>query len=156
MENKDQSQANVTTAATESTSASKRNIPISPPSEPRQYRAIGLVRGQYFASAEQTTKGVLVADDGTKIDAVLLGRVISLVKNHLDLNESYLWVVYPRTRQDEDQLHVQIVGVWEPEKLQADEDVEPEPGAIVEDGYFSIRGEAVFCSAEAWLSASNS
>jgi hypothetical protein len=94
-----------------------RQQPIPPPSEPMQYRAIGLVRGRYFASSEQFTQGVMLTADGTKLDSVLLGRIMSLVKNHLDLDQEHLWVVYPRTRQENDQLHLQIVGVWEPEKL---------------------------------------
>ncbi len=94
-----------------------RQQPIPPPSERMQYRAIGLIRGRYTASAEQLTRGNLVTPDGTTIDAVLLGRVISLVKKHIDLEEDHLWVVYPRTREKEDDLHAQIVGVWEPEKL---------------------------------------
>jgi hypothetical protein len=68
-------------------------------------------------SAEQLTRGTLLATDGTLIDAVLLGRVMSLVKNHLSLDQPHLWVVYPRSRQEDGNLHVQIVGVWEPEKL---------------------------------------
>jgi hypothetical protein len=94
-----------------------RQQPIPPPSEPMQYRAIGLVRGRYIASSEQFTQGVMLTPDGTKLDTVLLGRIMSLVKNHLDLEQEHLWVVYPRTRQENDQLHLQIVGVWEPEKL---------------------------------------
>ncbi len=100
--------------------AAMRGQPIPPPSEPMQYRAIGLVRGQYTPSEEQFTRGALNAEDGTEIDAVLLGRVMSLVKNHLDLEKPHLWVVYPRTRQNDDGLHVQIVGVWEPENLNRD------------------------------------
>ncbi|MEB3281547.1 MAG: hypothetical protein VKK42_21755 [Lyngbya sp.] len=91
--------------------------PIPPPSEPRQYRAIGLVRGKYTASQDQFTQGILLTTDGTVIDAVLLGRVMSLVKKHIDLDQEHLWVVYPRTRQKQDNLHVQIMGVWEPETL---------------------------------------
>ncbi|MGF1491522.1 MAG: hypothetical protein ACFBSC_03525 [Microcoleaceae cyanobacterium] len=91
--------------------------PIPPPSEPRQYRAIGLVRGRYTASEEQFTQGILLTTDGAIVDAVLLGRVMSLVKKHIDLEQDHLWVVYPRTRQNEGNLHVQIVGVWEPETL---------------------------------------
>ncbi len=94
-----------------------RQQPIPPPSEPKQYRAIGLVRGQYMPSQEQLTRGTLLAADGTLIDAVLLGRVMSLVKNHLDIDQQHLWVVYPRTRQEDGNLHVQILGVWEPENL---------------------------------------
>lgn len=133
-----------------------RQQPIPPPSEPMQYRAIGLIRGKYQPSEEQLTRGNLLAADGTAIDAVLLGRVMSLVKNHLDLQQSHLWVVYPRTRQEDGNLHVQIVGVWEPERLTDKVEV-PDDGDIPEtdnetttanDGYFSIRGEVVFHSQE--------
>lgn len=170
-----------------------RQQPIPPPSEPMQYRAIGLVRGRYQASAEQFTQGSLLATDGTQIEAVLLGRIISLVRNHLDLAQEHLWVVYPRTGQKEDNLHLQIVGVWEPENLTKQQSLnepeartehfeqgkhfdlgenlpqtpnpslftpqrqfpraeEPPHGTgssspLVEDGYFSVRGEVVFQSA---------
>jgi len=94
-----------------------RQQPIPPPSEPMQYRAIGLVRGRYLASSEQLTQGTLLTTDSVELNAVLLGRIMSLVKNHLDLDKEHLWVVYPRTRQENDTLHLQIVGVWEPENL---------------------------------------
>lgn len=94
-----------------------RNQPIPPASEPMQYRAIGLVRGKYMPSEEQFTRGLILTEDEVQIDAVLLGRVMSLVKKHIDLEESHLWVVYPRTRDKELDLHMQIVGVWEPDKL---------------------------------------
>ncbi|MEG4089082.1 hypothetical protein [Microcoleus sp. Pol12B4] len=145
-----------------------RQHPIPPPSEPRQYRAVGLVRGRYTPSEEQFTRGMLIAADGTAIDAVLLGRVMSLVKNHLELEQEHLWVVYPRTRQEDGNLHAQIMGVWEPETLKKP----PEPSSDeenqeaaeieasgeastaslpplepdVEDGYFSIRGEVIYQS----------
>ncbi len=145
----------------------QRQQPIPPPSEPMQYRAIGLVRGQYMPSAEQLTRGTLLASDGTLIDAVLLGRVMSLVKNHLNLDQAHLWVVYPRSRQEDGNLHVQIVGVWEPEKLNQTtstetpdpeeapeksagetslEVSEPEVLPVLNDGYFSIRGEVIYQS----------
>lgn len=135
-----------------------RQQPIPPPSEPMQYRAIGLVCGRYLASAEQFTQGNLVATDGTEINTVLLGRIVSLVRNHLDLTQEHLWVVYPRVRQEDGNLHLQIVGVWEPENLakpQAalnvadaeDSSTEIEnPTLEVEDGYFSVRGEIVYQS----------
>jgi hypothetical protein len=97
--------------------AAPRHQPIPPASEPMQYRAIGLVRGRYTPSEEQFTRGSILTEDGVTIDAVLLGRVMSLVKKHIDLAEPHLWVVYPRTRDKELDLHMQIVGVWEPEKL---------------------------------------
>ncbi|RMF21957.1 MAG: hypothetical protein D6756_11445 [Cyanobacteria bacterium J083] len=121
--------------------------PIPPPSNPRQYRAIGLIRGRYQPSEEQLTQGTLITEDGTEIEAVILGRIISLVKNHLDLSKNHLWVVYPRTRQENDNLHVQIVGVWEPETLHQDKTTTPQPFTQPEDGYFSFLVEVVFYSA---------
>ncbi|GAB1538758.1 hypothetical protein NUACC21_14220 [Scytonema sp. NUACC21] len=146
-----------------------RQQPIPPPSEPMQYRAIGLVRGRYIASNEQFTQGIMLTSDGTELDAVLLGRIMSLVKNHLDLEKEHLWVVYPRTRQENDNLHLQIVGVWEPENLaksqgandQQDEVSEDsqtpvnglsnsvQPSSEIPDGGFSVRGEVVYQSTEA-------
>jgi hypothetical protein len=114
--------------------------PIPSPSEPMQYRAIGLIRGRYLASSEQFTQGSLLTTDGVLLDAVLLGRIMSLVKNHLDLDQEHLWVVYPRTRQENENLHIQIVGVWEPES--------PTPGSKITDGGFSVRGEIVYQSPE--------
>ncbi|MEH2108441.1 hypothetical protein [Nostoc sp.] len=152
-----------------------RQQPIPPPSEPMQYRAIGLVRGRYHASSEQFTQGTLLTADGVELNAVLLGRIMSLVKNHLDLEKEHLWVVYPRTRQENDTLHIQIVGVWEPENLaknSTDEDesdlelqlqtlddglsenyelntTAPRPSSEVADGGFSVRGEVVYQSFDA-------
>ncbi|MBF2019570.1 MAG: hypothetical protein IGR93_05550 [Hydrococcus sp. C42_A2020_068] len=139
--------------ASEDPSLTERQEPIPPPSHPRQYRAIGLIRGQYRRSEEQMTRGTLVTLDGTEIEAVLLGRVISLVKNHLDLEQPHLWVVYPRTRQKDNHLHIQIVGVWEPETLSKDrfptsEQSSEEISAKTESGYFSVRGEVVYYSQE--------
>lgn len=132
-----------------------RQRPIPPPSEPMQYRAIGLIQGRYIASADQFTQGILLTADGTVIDAVLLGRIMSLVKNHLNLEQEHLWVVYPRTRQKNGDLHAQIVGVWEPETLApADSATASDAGVeqietsapIADDGYFSIRGEVIYQS----------
>ncbi|MBD2529595.1 hypothetical protein H6G97_08440 [Nostoc flagelliforme FACHB-838] len=153
-----------------------RQQPIPPPSEPMQYRAIGLVRGRYHASSEQFTQGTLLTTDGVELNAVLLGRIMSLVKNHLDLEKEHLWVVYPRTRQENDTLHIQIVGVWEPENLAKNSTDEDEsdfelqelqtpddglsenselstiaviPSSEVVDGGFSVRGEVVYQSFDA-------
>jgi len=125
-----------TSAAVED--ASSRQHPIPPASEPMQYRAIGLVYGQYTPSEEQFTKGNLITEDGTVIDSVLLGRVMSLVKKHIDLEKPHLWVVYPRTREKQYDLHLQIMGIWEPENLsQADngngEDDESEAPASADE-----------------------
>ncbi|MEM6255840.1 MAG: hypothetical protein AAF821_23250 [Cyanobacteria bacterium P01_D01_bin.156] len=122
-----------------------RHQPISPPSEPMQYRAIGLLRGKYQPSEETFNRGNIVNHDETVTAAVLLGRTTSLVKKHLDLEQEHLWVVYPRTIfQDDLGIAVQIVGVWEPETLGEEEEDTPDtPAEAIEPDYFSIRGEVV-------------
>ncbi len=143
------------------------NTPIPPASEPLQYRAIGLILGKYVPSAEEFNQGMVLADDGTEIDAVILGRIMSLIKNHLDLEQSHLWVVYPRIRKEDNKLHAQIMGMWDPQLLikpfvSTDADAVDEltdPAAVttmmptietlgIPDSYFSIRGEAIYQSRE--------
>jgi len=72
--------------------------PIPPPDKPKQYRAIGLLKGKYVPG-DEIERGTLIASDGTSIDAVVLGRLLGLVKSsRIDLEKEHLWVVYPRTR----------------------------------------------------------
>jgi hypothetical protein len=140
--------------------------PFPVPTEALQHRAIGLLRGVYkpYSTEEEAkdsekssekpvddedekiTQGTLTTTDQVVIDAVLLGRVISLVRNHLDLSKEYLWVVYPRTRETGG-LHAQIIGVWSPEGTLhvVDENASPHEANAL-DGFFSIRGEVVFYS----------
>ncbi|GAB4538563.1 MAG: hypothetical protein Tsb0014_28270 [Pleurocapsa sp.] len=130
------------------TQSPERQQPIPPPSHPRQYRAIGLIKAKYQQSDDQMTQGSLITSEGTEIEAVLLGRIISLIKNHLDLEQEHLWVVYPRTKANNNNLHVQIVGVWEPETLSPNFDDSQTSSESADDGYFSIRGEVIFYSTE--------
>jgi hypothetical protein len=132
-----------------------RQHPIPPVTEPTQYRAIGVVRGLYVpAEPDQLTRGLIRTDDGTEIEAVVLGRLLTLMRRHLDLELPHLWVVYPRSRE-ENQLHLQMVGVWEPSTLSRDDgagDAE-EPAAVSDslpegDDYFSVRGELIFTRPE--------
>ena len=74
------------------------NLPIPSPSHPRQYRAIGLIEGQYQRSQEHQTRGILITKEGDIIDTVVLGKVLSLFRKHIDLDKPHLWIVYPRTR----------------------------------------------------------
>jgi hypothetical protein len=123
-------------------------IPIPPPSYPRQYRAIGLIYGTYQHSQEKLTKGSIITKEGQIIDAVLLGRIIALIKNHVDLKKEHLWVVYPHSKQENNNFHVQIVGVWEPKTLSKNLSLSLNSNTELPwpDGYFSIRGEVVFYS----------
>ena len=98
-----------------------RNHPIPPVTEPLQYRAIGLVRGIYTPKdPEQLTRGALLDSNGVELETVVLGRVLTLMRRHLAMDQSHLWVVYPRCR-DSDQLHLQIAGIWEPSTLDPDQ-----------------------------------
>jgi hypothetical protein len=141
------------------------NTPIPPASEPLQYRAIGLILGKYIPSSEEFNQGVVLADDGTEIDAVILGRIMSLIKNHLDLEKSHLWVVYPRIRKEDNKLHAQIMGMWDPQLVVKPLDaatIDPEESSLpvevppmptietlgIPDSYFSIRGEVIYQSRE--------
>jgi hypothetical protein len=115
-------------------------LPITPPTEPLQYRAIGLVEGRFVPEEAEPNKGTLVTTDGHAISSVILGKMISIVKRKLPPDRSYLWVVYPRTQTENGHLHLQITGVWAPVELgKSDHPIDPG----FPDGYFSIRGEVV-------------
>ncbi|MGB7084851.1 MAG: hypothetical protein WBD47_04810 [Phormidesmis sp.] len=131
--------------------------PIPVPSERMQYRAIGLLKGKYVPSEDQFNRGNIALGDDTLIDSVLLGRVTSLIKKHVDLERAHLWVVYPRTLQTEESepaLHMQIVGVWEPETLRSEGDNDDAPKILSsaeaesQCDSFSIRGEIAKYSEE--------
>ena len=133
--------------------------PIPSVTDPLQYRAIGIVRGIYKPhDDEKFTRGSLIDSKGNEIDSVVLGRVITLIRNHVSLEKPHLWVVYPRCRNDQN-LHLQISGIWEPSTLNKDfyENEESKNNSILKDDsddllegddYFSIRGELIFTKPE--------
>ena len=153
--------APTTTAIGAPTLVSMRHHPISPVTEPMQYRAIGVVRGVYVPSdPEQLTRGLIRTADGVEIEAVVLGRLLTLMRRHLNLEEPHLWVVYPRSKEEEG-LHLQMVGVWEPSTLAESES----SGELAEgestgekaeasdqlpegDDYVSVRGELIYTRPE--------
>ena len=136
-----------------------QNHPIPSVTDPLQYRAIGLVRGIYRPQDEDTfTRGALIDSKGNEIDSVVLGRVITLIRNHVPLEKPHLWVVYPRCRNNQN-LHLQITGIWEPstlkknlvesEGLNEDSSFKVNSDELLEgDDYFSIRGELIFTKPE--------
>jgi hypothetical protein len=139
-----------------------RPHPIPPVTEPLQYRAIGVVRGTYVpADASQITRGVIRTEDGEEIEAVVLGRLLTLMRRHIDLALPHLWVAYPRCRE-QGGLHLQMVGIWEPSTLAtaaepaAEPDADPQAEAPVAQGdglpegddYFSVRGELIYTKPE--------
>ena len=136
-----------------------KNHPIPSVTDPLQYRAIGLVRGIYKPQDDDTfTRGALIDSQGNEIDSVVLGRVITLIRNHVPLEKPHLWVVYPRCRNNQN-LHLQITGIWEPSTLKKDlfgrEGLDEDSSFKIDsddllegDDYFSIRGELIFTKPE--------
>jgi hypothetical protein len=136
-----------------------KNHPIPSVTDPLQYRAIGLVRGIYKPQDDENfTRGALIDSKGNEIDSVVLGRVITLIRHHVPLEKPHLWVVYPRCRNNQN-LHLQITGIWEPstlnkklsnkEELNEASNLKVDSDDLLEgDDYFSIRGELVFTKPE--------
>jgi hypothetical protein len=130
-----------------------RPHPISPVSEPQQYRAIGLVRGVFEPQdKDQLTRGRLITSDGNNLEAVVLGRLLTLMRRHLDISQPHLWVVYPRSRDDKT-LHLQLMGVWEPSTLARPDCASAAEAAPTDtlpegDDYFSVRGELIYTRPE--------
>ena len=131
-----------------------QNHPIPSVTDPLQYRAIGIVRGIYKPQDDENfTRGALIDSKGNEIDSVVLGRVITLIRNHVSLEKPHLWVVYPRCRNNQN-LHLQITGIWEPSTLKKDglnegSSFKVDSDDLLEgDDYFSIRGELIFTKPE--------
>ena len=137
-----------------------QNHPIPSVTDPLQYRARGIVTGTYKPhNNDSFTRGVITDSNGLEIDSVVLGRVLTLIRKHVLIEKPHLWVVYPRCR-DQQNLHLQIAGIWEPSSLSNDfkEIKEKEDESIITqdvddeleegDDYFSIRGELIFTKPE--------
>ena len=125
--------------------------PIQKVTNKLQYRAIGIVYGIYSPlKPDQLNRGSLKDKEGNVIETVLLGKALSLIKKHIDLNSNYFWIVYPRNK-NVNNLHLQVTGIWDPYKLNDfdDDPSKKDPNLLLEDlnlndNYFSIRGELVY------------
>ena len=116
-----------------------------------QFRAIGIIYAQFTPNdAEQLNRGFLIDGKGEKIETVVLGKALSLLKKFIDLKKSYYWIVYPKNKNTQN-LHLQVVGIWDPyqlndfpndsKKINSSKLLE---GLDLTDNYFSVRGELVF------------
>ena len=125
--------------------------PIPEVTDPLQYRAIGIVNGKFTPhDSEQLNKGLIIDNDGGEIETVVLGKALSLLKKHIDLNKNYYWVVYPKNKNTQN-LHLQVAGIWDPFQFN---DLTNNSSKInfsklleeldLKDNYFSVRGELVF------------
>ena len=116
-----------------------------------QYRAIGIINGKFTPhNSEQLNRGFLIDDKGEKIETVVLGKALSLLKKHIDLKKTYYWVVYPKNKNTQN-LHLQVAGIWDPYKLNdyPNDSSKTNFSKLLEefdlkDNYFSVRGELVF------------
>ena len=125
--------------------------PIPKVTNKLQYRAIGIISGKFIPSdSKQLNRGFLTDNKGEKIEAVVLGKALSLLKKHIDLKKSYFWIVYPKNKNTQN-LHLQVAGVWDPYQLNdfSNNSSERNFSKLLEeldlkDNYFSVRGELVF------------
>tara|TARA_Y100000589_G_scaffold332073_1_gene389017 strand:+ start:1542 stop:2135 length:594 start_codon:yes stop_codon:yes gene_type:complete len=124
--------------------------PIQKVTNKLQYRAIGIIKGIYKPfKSNSLNKGIIIDKSGIEVDAVVLGKVLPLIRKHVDLLKQNYWIVYPRNKNS-DNLHLQIVGIWDPFTLNnttVDSSKEPEQLLTelnLKDNFFSIRGKLIF------------
>ena len=120
-----------------------------------QYRAIGIINGKFIPNnIEQFNRGFLTDDKGGKIETVVLGKALSLLKKYIDLKKSYFWIVYPKNKNTQN-LHLQVAGIWDPFKLNDLPNNSSKTNFTelleelnLKDNYFSVRGELVFVNTQ--------
>ena len=120
-----------------------------------QYRAIGIINGKFTPNENnQLNRGYLTDSKGEKIETVVLGKALSLLKKHIDLKKSYFWIVYPKNKNTQN-LHLQVAGIWDPYQLNDFPNDSSKTNFSkllkeldLKDNYFSIRGELVFVNTQ--------
>ncbi|MDC3018333.1 hypothetical protein OAZ83_00205 [Prochlorococcus sp. AH-736-E19] len=129
--------------------------PIPKVTNKLQHRAIGIVNGKFTPlSSEQLNRGFLIDNKDEKIETVVLGKALSLLKKHIDLKKSYYWIVYPKNKNTQN-LHLQVAGIWDPYQLNDFPTDSPKTNFSklleeldLKDNYFSVRGELVFVNTQ--------
>ena len=129
--------------------------PIPKVTNQLQYRAIGIIYAKFTPhDTDQLNRGVLIDNNGEKIETVVLGKALSLLKKHIDLKKSYYWVVYPKNKNTQN-LHLQVAGIWDPYQLNDFPNDSSKTNFSkllkeldLEDNYFSVRGELVFVNTQ--------
>ena len=129
--------------------------PIPKVTNQLQHRAIGIINGKFTPhDSEQLNRGFLIDNKGEKIETVVLGKALSLLKKHIDLKKSYYWIVYPKNKNTQN-LHLQVAGIWEPYQLNdfPNDSSKTNFSKLLEeldlkDNYFSVRGKLVFVNTQ--------
>ena len=129
--------------------------PIPKVTNKLQHRAIGIVSGKFTPNdSEQLNRGFLIDNKGEKIETVVLGKALSLLKKHIDLKRSYYWIVYPKNKNTQN-LHLQVAGIWDPYQLNDFPNDSSKTNFSkllkeldLKDNYFSVRGKLVFVNTQ--------
>jgi len=129
--------------------------PIPKVTNQLQHRAIGIINGKFTPlSSDQLNRGFLIDNKDEKIETVVLGKALSLLKKHIDLKKSYYWIVYPKNK-DTQNLHLQVSGIWDPYQLNdfPNDSSKTNFSKLLEeldlqDNYFSVRGELGFINTQ--------
>jgi len=129
--------------------------PIPQVTNQLQYRAIGIINGKFTPhDTKHLNRGFLIDNKGEKIETVVLGKALSILKKHIDLKKSHYWVVYPKNKNTQN-LHLQVAGIWDPYQFN---DFPNDSSTTnfskllkeldLKDNYFSVRGELVFVNTQ--------
>ena len=129
--------------------------PIPKVTNQLQHRAIGIINAKFTPlSSNQLNRGFLIDNKDEKIETVVLGKALSLLKKHIDLKKSYYWIVYPKNKNTQN-LHLQVAGIWDPYQLNDFQNDSSKTNFSklleeldLEDNYFSVRGELVFVNTQ--------
>ena len=124
--------------------------PIPKVSNKKQFRAIGIVCGMYKPHQNNLlNKGFIEDSNGLKIDAVVLGKALPVIKKFINFEKQYYWIVYPRNK-DSNNIHLQIAGIWDPSNFKNNDDFKINEtqdlllSLDLKDNLFSIRGKLIF------------
>jgi len=129
--------------------------PIPKVTNKLQYRAIGIVNGKFTPHDDnQLNRGYLTDSKGEKIETVVLGKALSLLKKHINFKKNYFWIVYPKNKNTQN-LHLQVAGIWDPYQFNDFPNDSSKTSFSkllkeldLKDNYFSIRGELVFVNTQ--------
>ena len=129
--------------------------PIPKVTNQLQYRAIGIINGKFIPQdINHLNRGFLTDMKGEKIETVILGKALSLLKKHIDLEKNHFWIVYPKNKNSQN-LHLQVAGIWDPYQLNDLPNASSKTNFSelleeldLKDNYFSIRGKLVFVNTQ--------
>ena len=128
--------------------------PIPKVSNKKQFRAIGIICGMYKPHENNLlNKGFIEDSNGLKIDAVVLGKALPVIKKFINFEKQYFWIVYPRNK-DSNNIHLQIAGIWDPSNFKNVDNYKINKthdlllSLDLKDNLFSIRGKLIFINSQ--------